>query len=128
MRLLLFLLMFFSIAALASSGTTFCPHSYDFKYDKASGMMVAPGGWEFQIGGPAKVTSFVKVEADERDGTIFGCKYNIRVYGQAFQFPAEADDFHYVADNIHVSPWRRGADEMVCVSSAPENCKFHLVN
>lgn len=123
---LLFLSMCFSIPALAGSGTTFCPHPTDFKYDKTSGMMVAPGGWEFAIGGPAKVRSFIKVEASDLDGSIFDCRYVIHVYGQTFPFPVQAEDYDYVADNIHSSVWHKGAAGMFCKFARPEKCRFHL--
>lgn len=113
------------VSAFASSGTTYCPTTQDFHYDKASGQMVAPGGWALGLGEPFQVKSFVKVEAAGYNGQILDCVYNIVVDGSPYQIPITADDYQYIADDISSPIWHQGSISKICSNTNPKQCPFH---
>lgn len=118
-----------SAGAFAGIGTNYCPPAESFKYNNQNGQMEAPGGWATTDSThKVAVTSFVKAEAIS-DGQVYACIYNVVFKNKPSMLFVQADDYYYVADDIkNIAVWQKGSNDMVCVSSDPQKCKFHRQN
>ncbi len=119
-------LLLFSVSVFAAEGTTFCPQPGSFKFNKSSGLLEAPGGWNVPGDAKSKVVKFKNVQADY-DGQIYFCLYDMKYSGQAMEIPAQAN-YYYVADEINGLKWRKGSTFKVCESTNPGDCPFHIEN
>ena len=109
----------------AAEGTTYCPEPKSFHYNSNNGFLEAPGGWRTIASANSKVIEFVRAEANEYNGNVYSCFYNIKTGKRSIE--DDADSFlSYTADDLNASYWKKGSGSIrVCVSNSPQDCPFH---